>query len=294
MIAQVLPSVMDLAPMPRSRSATMSATDFSGLIELVPDLLTFLTQSTKKALMSSNRAFRNQIQQTTTSIKFDADDEADVLLLVSKHRPYLRHLDLSSAVIMSWDCSKKALVSLGQWPCLTSLNLSTLAMFRRETATSLDLAQLHWPMLAVLSLGGTDMALNQWRELGQNGLPYLRTLGLSDCGADAAGLAELIQGNFPLLQTLDLAASRAIDMRCILLLISAKWPHLKKLDLSFNKLDDEHIAQLAKGKWPQLEVLNLSHNIKLTAHAINLVRKANWPLMNSVGLHGLPLDYVDD
>ena len=99
---------MGFAPVPSS----MSAEDFSELIELVPDLLTFLTLSTKKALMSSNRAFRKQIQQATTSIKFEADDEEDVRLLVSKHRPYLRHLDLSSAEFHMGDCTQKALVGL--------------------------------------------------------------------------------------------------------------------------------------------------------------------------------------
>ena len=288
MVAQVLPSVMDLARVPRSKSATMSATDFSELIELVPNLLTFLTQSTKKALMSSNRAFRKQIQQATTSVKFEADDEEDVRLLVSKHRPYLRHLDLSDDCLVH-DQSKKALVSLGQWPFLTSLNLTSHALLKHETATSLDIAQLHWPMLSFLGLGGTEMTLSAWRELAQHEWPCLKILVLSKCGADAAGLAELIKGKFSLLQTLDLA-SNCLDMQCISLMTSADWPHLKKLDLTRAQLNDNLVAQLVNGKWPRLEVLDLSCNTALTAQALLHVRKADWPQMKSVGVHGLRLD----
>ena len=194
---------MDTAPVPSS----MSATDFSELLELVPDLLTLLTQSTKKALMSSNRAFCKQIQQATISIKFSAEDEEDARLLVSRHGPYLRRLDLSIAEFNMGDCSQMALVTLGQWPFLTSLDLASNSMDRDDMATSPDLAQLHWPRLAFLSLAGTKLTLSERRDLGQHKWHCLKTLVLSCCGADAAGLAELSKGSFPLLQTLELLNS---------------------------------------------------------------------------------------
>ena len=82
-------------------------------------------------------------------------------------------------------------------------------------------------------------------------------------------------------------------MQFIGLLNSAEWPQLKTLNLFYNHLDDTHVAQLVKGKWAQLEVLNLFNNKTLTAHATRLLSKAdcNWPMIKSVVLHDLTLDF---
>ena len=139
-----------------------------------------------------------------------------------------------------------------------------------------------------------------WTYLQRLGMHYYRSR------LDTDAVSILIQGRWPLLETLDLSAS-LLNAEAAMLLTDASWP-LKHLNLSENPLGSASlmwlikaglpleslylravgltpagVKELVKGNWPGLRRVVLARN-KLTATAIMPLVKAQWPELRQLDL----------
>jgi len=94
---------------------------------------------------------------------------------------------------------------------------------------------------------------------------------------EVESMAELVKGNFPSLQKLDLSCScfNAVSMKH---LAKGKWPLLGILDLSETQICFQALHHLMKGRWHNLECLDVADN-KLGASSFVLLtgdKKREW------------------
>lgn len=125
----------------------------------------------------------------------------------------------------------------------------------------------------------------------ERGFPRLRRLRLSSVKATAKGIAALSRSRFPELRSLDLSYNR-LDLRAARALVhSSSFPELTGLNLGSTNLDDRRAHALAEASGlPKLTSLDLIDNKKLTADgAVALIRSPNLAGLRGLDLSGCPV-----
>ena len=88
-------------------------------------------------------------------------------------------------------------------------------------------------------------------------------------------MSQLVAGKWPALKHLDLSNNK-LDMGAIAWLVQADWL-LEKLCLSNNRIHVKAIQQLVRGHWPRLKQFTVSW-CRLDAQADEILAKVRWPL----------------
>ena len=102
----------------------------------------------------------------------------------------------------------------------------------------------------------------------------LQILDLSNTNMGAAGMAQLVSANMPILHCLMLSNNQ-LDAAAIEQLVNHSW-RLNCLQLDANNLDDAAMAYLARANGYQLEFVSLHRN-QITSHGLLLLTQAAWP-----------------
>ncbi len=160
-------------------------------------------------------------------------DEECIWLLTQAHWPKLKTLFLPNSLTIA---SVKQL-SNGRWPQLESLDLGGC----------LYLYGLAWPRIFPDVFPCTKQL---W--------PCLKSLDLSATDICAEGLVELVKGALPLLASLSLSHNRFVDAAAIEQLVSGEWPLLEVLNLADCDVGLVGLQHLVTGNWTLLTDLNLA------------------------------------
>ena len=303
----------------------------------VPMLSQVLSSDARKALSAANRTLRenfvSQIQIVTVTCTEDAalviKCAWPLLSMVIVQNEYfagdasgraLAHVSVSgaalsshAAILMLRPRHTHASASAG-WPTLAAQQLASQvtvkfpklrrfefsATFSRASTAKVDLAALSLATIA-------QITKCHWSSLG--------VLTFAECGLDSQGLSLLIQGDWPLLQSLDVSRNH-IDAEGMALLAKGNWPMLTHIELNYNPsiiyaVGIEHLsaanwplqklelcgapvtaataAELAKLQLPKLDSISL-RCAGLTAAAISGLAEAHWPCLSHLDLSGNILD----
>ena len=143
----------------------------------------------------------------------------------------------------------------GDWHSLEDLTVSNFRM-----SNHLDMHMLStgcWPRLRRLVLRGTS--------------PYRPV--------DSLAMKLLVQGQWSLLESLDLSLNKMPAPAMAYLGSSKNWPNLKNLELQKCSLNRPGIRHLASAQWPLLESLDLKGNTNMTGPVIAELCNADWPML---------------
>lgn len=102
----------------------------------------------------------------------------------------------------------------------------------------------------------------------------IRQLALCRALLNAAAIAELVNGNFPVLSVFKLD-DNALGSQATSHLRQGTWPDLKHLSLRENELDEIAIRRLVQGTWPLLQHVDLFHN-SLGSGGVRALGRGNW------------------
>ncbi len=207
------------------------------------------------------------------------------------------------------------MLSTCQWPLLESL---TLCSGRLDDAQASMLFWADWPLLRNLRLNGNCLTNlegvdhNRWQQLesvclidnpvSNTGLrrlvseqwPKLTSLNLSiiafPAGRTAFTWHQLIEANWPMLSTLDLALNR-IKANMMKNIVEAQFSSIRTLNLGHNLLDSIAIGHLVKGPWMQLSDLHLNYALcGSIADCLVLLSTGTWPQLELLWLGGNGVD----
>ncbi len=98
-------------------------------------------------------------------------------------------------------------------------------------------------------------------------------------------MSQLVEVDLPYLEDLDLSNGKLTHGSLRLLTKLGKWPLMKRLNLSQNKLKRAGVALLAQADWPILEQLVLS-KCRLDAACTVVLADASWPELKWLHLDG--------
>jgi len=238
-------------------------------------------------------------------------NEIDLIIKNRENWPKLKRMNLC------WNLGvhDKALEMLAQedWPELEIINLSQTRVTKKGLLWFV--LNCHWPKLKEIVFGrhGKNLAKDllrkdwdkleevdlSWDHIGQNEIEmivkrcdwlHLKQLDLSRNQISNEGFRMLAEGNWPLLEILNLRSTGITTEGVGALVNQAKWPKLKHLNLSKNEINDEAIAILCQGDWPLLEILELEAT-EVTRKALpSFLLHANWPNFKTITA---PLDGSD-
>ena len=234
--------------------------------------------------------------------------EMEVIVEKSKW-PQLKHLDFSNNDNISDDTIE--VLSRGNWPLLEVLDLSRTKVTTRgllnlvlninwlnlkEIVFALSdnisktlvksLIPLNWPFLQKLNL--QNMGIRQSDIIAiVNKAKWiqLKYLVLSDNDILDEGLTTLCQGNWPLLETLDLNRTKVTTRGLLNFLVNGYWANLKGIIIDDFEMNESHlVSSLLPRYWPVLEKLDLI-GMKMTQEDISvIVKKTNWPRLKYLNL----------
>lgn len=273
------PSVMN-PPSSVTSSAKATASAFLDIIHQAPRLLEMLPQDSLKALLATSRNLRAAVHDMTTVLTIE--HEADIACLLKGDWP---HLGLVIMRNQEYGYSSYSQLLTPKWRLLARLDLSTRCF------GSMDVVFLLQPLQHPQLMGHDKNRFyaQPLRHLLGTDWSGLRKLDLSQVKSSSMGLAvmaQLSQGDWPLLTSLDLSDNK-LGADSMSEITKRKFPALESLDVSSNKLDVEAMRQLVKGDWPTLKYLWLSINPLLNAEGIKQLASAKWSQ-----LHDLSLSYT--
>lgn len=182
-------------------------------------------------------------------------------VLLSVNRTFRKRMHETADVVVA-DWTDVPLIVKGDWASLQSLTLTDDSGSRHSVLHSghspvPGLQKVHWPGLKHLSLSGVQLSSITMSQLLEVDLPHLEDLDLSNSKLTHSILRQLTTLN--------------------------KWPLLKRLNLSQNKLNRAGVALLAQADWPILQQLVLS-KCRLDAACTRLLAGASWPELKWVHL----------
>ncbi len=167
-------------------------------------------------------------------------------------------LDLESHPL---DPALVAHLNLECWPRLERLRLAD------NTLTSKAIEDFVlggcWPLLTDLDLSGVCMpefrGVSMCEILGQGGstLTGLTRLCFRQNAVTSVGVNLLVKGRWDVLEDLDLSCNPLLDAAAVAQLVQGNFPNLCTLNLSYGMLDAGAIDYLVRGAWPQLAHLYL-------------------------------------
>lgn len=260
--------------------AKATASAFLDIIHQAPRLLELLAADSLKALAATSRNLREVVhcQVTVISLKH----EEDIAWLIKGSWPHLSMVILHD---QEYAYSRFSALLSHKWRLRARVNLSLRSFGAVDVVLLIE--PLQHPQLRASD--SYQLFVKPLKRLLHGEWSRLKRLDVSDIKPGALGaavLAELNQGDWPLLSSLELNDNQ-LDAKSISELIKGNWTALESLDLSSNKLDTEAMEQLVKGNWPALKYLWLSINPLLDGTAISQLSRAKWPQ-----LHDLSLSYT--
>jgi len=97
----------------------------------------------------------------------------------------------------------------------------------------------------------------------------------------------LVKGRWDVLEDLDLSCNPLLDAAAIAQLVQGNFPNLRTLNLSYGMLDAGAIDYLVRGAWPHLAHLYLHDEclegfLDIPAFSVHLL--GNWPLLQTLVL----------
>jgi len=198
--------------------------------------------------------------------------------LLLNNWPQPEGFDLSDSEITHHEID--ILVNKWSWPQLKLLYLSGNEINDKGLEI---LSRGNWPLLETLTLSktnitevGVETLVNQakWLEL--------KHLDLSENEVNDRGFEVLSQGNWTLLEVLNLKATNMTAVGVEVIVHRAKWPQLIHLNLSQNEIDDDAIEELAQANWPLLEKLDLSYTKITKRKYLSFVLNTKWPSLEEI------------
>ena len=184
----------------QAASTTMSASQLSDIIQQVPQVLGHMSRRSRRALLSTSRQFRSQMQQTATSMKVQSVE--DIPLLVSQQWSHMKVVHLRG--LHDLDARSLTQLAMADWPLLQILSFRS-SKIKQYNAELSPLLLAKWPLLEAIDFTGNCVQLASWKVLAEAHWPRLRRLSLRNSGANIAKLQYLVTGNWPMLEELDLS-----------------------------------------------------------------------------------------
>ena len=170
----------------------------------------------------------------------------------------LRFLALSRCRL---DATSLLGVANAPWP-LEELDLSGNDFSAASAAPALAALSRHRGLRG-LSVGNCIFSTVSFNALVEAAWPALTSLiarGASVATAGPLALGAAAAAGFPVLEELVLPIT-VLDEAGARLLLSRRWPRLKKLDLIGARLGAAGVAALARGEWPALKVLRVDASL---------------------------------
>lgn len=168
----------------------------------------------------------------------------------------------------------------GDWQNLQSLTLRYFVLHKAEIDL---LTSRSWPLLDTLDVSHSVLDTEAVITLTQQALS-LKHLNLSHTSLDAPALLSIANAGWELeslyLRGISLGTAGLLTVKT---LVKGKWPSLRRLVLSNNKLTAPGILPLLKANWVELRHLDLSSNL-LTAEAIRVLVQAKLPRLSRLDL----------
>ena len=197
--------------------------------------------------------------------------------LIQGDWPKLNHLNLSDNEIH--DEGLEILVK-GNWPLLEVLNLQETKITRAGIETIVKKAK--WTKLKNLDISENELNDEELAALCQGNWPLLETLNLGSIGVTKKALFKLLLNlNWPNFKEINMNG-HVKDFASSLL--QKNWPLLEDLDLSYSEISKFEIEiTVNHSKWPQLKHLNLSGN-ELNTGALEILCKGHWPQLETLDL----------
>ena len=290
-------------------SVKATASAFLDIIHQAPRLLEMLPQDSLKALSATNRNLRAAVHNMTTILTIE--HEADIACLLKGDWP---HLGLVIMRNQEYGYSSYSQLLTAKWRLLARIDLSTRCFGSVDVVFLLQPLQhpqllghdknrfyaqplrhllgKDWSGLRRLDLTqvkSSSMGLAVVAQLSQGDWPLLTSLDLSDNKLGADSMSEVIKGNFPALESLDVSSNK-LDVEAMRQLVKGDWPTLKYLWLSINPLlNAEGIKQLSHAKWGQLHDMSLSYT-SVTADMMEELVKLPLPKLKTLSLSGCGLE----
>ena len=197
----------------------------------------------------------------------------------------LTNLDLKSHPL---DPALVAHLNKECWPRLQRLRLADNALLPKAIGDFVLGGS--WPLLTDLDCKGVCMpefrGVRMCEILGQGGstLTGSTRLCFRHNFVSSVGVNLLFQGRWEVLQDLDLSRNVVLDAAAIAQLVEGKFPNLRTLDLSYDRLDAGAIECLVHGAWPHLAQLYLQNEEPegfLANAAISVLLQGNWPSLQT-------------
>jgi len=249
--------------------------------------------------------------------------------------PQLKHLDLSGNEIHDEGLQ---ILTRGNWPLLESLNLNNSQITKKSflnfvlnikwsnlkevhfdpvgnNAAAKNLLQKNWHLLERLDLSNGEIAQNEIETIvSRCNWPQLKYLDLSGNEIHDEGLQILTQGNWPLLEALNLNRSGFSKKSFLYFILNVKWSNLKevhfdpvgnnaaaknllqknwhlleRLDLSNGEITQEEVELIVKRcSWPRLKYLDLSNN-GIHDAGLESLASAKWPLLEDLSIQNISM-----
>ena len=196
--------------------------------------------------------------------------DTGLVILSSGNWPQLENLSLQKISI--GETAIGSMMDIAKWPNLKALNISD--NFISEGLKVLFSEK--WPLLESLSLKNTWRANKIEGAMALSKGLNLQVLDVSYNFIDDRGFLLLSSVKLPLLENLNLKNALIKQTGIEIMVNTSKWPNLKALDVSNNRISDAGLKTLFFGGWPLLEALNL-RNIGLTVDGIeSMVSISKW------------------
>ena len=177
-----------------------------------------------------------------------------------------------------------------------------------------QIAQSAWPHFCCLHIHNSQLGHEATIQLAKCSLPTLKVLDLSFNQLDEAAMTALVQGSWPQLATVTLAADRLLNADALATISTAAFRSLSQLSLAGMNMDNactpnitllhnqlEHLSladtaidaaalsEMASAPWPHLQRLTLKGN-SLTASAMVTLVSAQMPKLSDLNLADNALD----
>lgn len=276
----------------RSRLPTLTSLDTSSLHAI----LSQLDNNSLKKLRLTNRILKDAVDERVTFLRYGSGDQrfcrpkdianayrlwpsvkqidfhtCQCQINLSGVENYRRTRAAEALAKAPWtdieilDCKNcgvhvhggRALITCAlRWTGLRKLSLGYCSIDSEGLAR---MAGAHFPYLTSLDLSHNDLGPSAGVPLEQLALqcPNLGELDLSCNKLEMEGLKHILKVELKNLQMVQLQQLK-LNAESGILLGSAKWPRLRKLDVSLNELGDHGIVGVCRGEWPELQELNLS------------------------------------
>lgn len=209
-----------------------------------------------------------------------------IAMLAACELRQLQHLDLSRRPLAT--IAIKQLVK-GNWPSLTILNLAE-SLNGDLVASCQHLVASTWPALKTLNISHNSLSEEAFAELVKGNWTGLQQLDLNDnmCGYEQPFIAELAKASWTALQRLDLAWNK-LSSNDVQALGQLSLPNLTKLNLNacLREVAAENVSQtmqfLSAGRWPELKDLVITHD-RLRPESIAELLTGQWPRLVNLDL----------